>query len=195
MREQTDQVWHCYLPEARPGLLYGFRLWGPYEPAKGMRFNHHKLLLDPYAKQIRDDLKWHDSLFGYRVGHRNADLSFDRRDSSPEMLKSVVVDAAFTWGSDRSPRTPWHHTVIYEVHVGGFTTRHPDVPPGLRGTYAGMATAPVIDYLTRLGITAVELMPVHAFVDDRQLVERGLRNYRSEERRVGKEWRCRWSQE
>jgi isoamylase len=177
IHEQTDQVWHCYLPEARPGLLYGFRVWGPYEPAKGMRFNHHKLLLDPYAKLIRDDLKWHDALFGYRIGHRNADLSFDRRDSSPGMPKSVVVDPAFTWGSDRSPRTPWHHTVIYEVHVGGFTTRHPDVPPALQGTYAGMATAPVVDYLTRLGITAVELMPVHAFIDDRQLVERGLRNY------------------
>ena len=177
MREQTDQVWHCYLPEARPGLLYGFRLWGPYEPAKGMRFNHHKLLLDPYAKQIRDDLKWHDSLFGYKVGHRNADLSFDRRDSSPGMPKSVVVDPAFTWGSDQAPRTPWHRTIIYEVHVAGFTTQHPDVPPALRGTYAGMATAPVVDYLTRLGITAVELMPVHTFIDDRQLVERGLRNY------------------
>ena len=177
LREQTDQVWHCYLPEARPGQLYGFRVWGPYEPAKGLRFNHHKLLLDPYAKQIRNGIRWHDSHFGYRIGHRNEDLSFDRRDSAPGMLKSVVIDSAFTWGADRPPATPWHRTVIYEVHVKGFTARHPDVPPALRGTYAGLATAPIIDYFTRLGITAVELMPVHAFIDDRHLVERGLRNY------------------
>ncbi|PYV89482.1 MAG: glycogen debranching enzyme GlgX [Acidobacteria bacterium] len=177
VREQTDQVWHCYLPEARPGLLYGYRVRGPYEPSRGLRFNHHKLLLDPYAKQIRNLLKWHDSLFGYRVGHRNADLSFDRRDSAAGMLKGIIVDPAFTWGADRPPRTPWHRTVIYEVHVKGFTMRHPDVPQNLRGTYAALGTAPVIDYLTRLGVTAVELMPVHAFIDDRQLIERGLRNY------------------
>ena len=177
MREQTDQVWHCYLPEARPGLLYGYRVWGPYEPGKGQRFNHHKLLLDPYAKQIRNGLKWHDSHFGYRIGHRNQDLSYDRRDSAPGMLKSVVIDPAFTWGADRAPSTPWHQTIIYEVHVKGFTARHPDVPAPLRGTYAGLATAPVMDYFTRLGVTAVELMPVHTFVDDRHLIERGLRNY------------------
>ena len=177
IREQTDQVWHCYLPEARPGLLYGYRIRGPYEPAKGLRFNHHKLLLDPYAKQIRNGLKWHDSLFSYKIGHRNEDLSYDRRDSAAGMLKGVVIDPAFTWGADRAPRTPWHRTVIYEAHVKGLTIRHPDVPPALRGTYAALATAPIIDYLTRLGVSAVELMPVHAFVDDRTLVERGLRNY------------------
>ena len=177
VREQTDQVWHCYLPEARPGLLYGYRVRGPYEPSQGFRFNHHKLLLDPYAKQIRNVLKWHDSLFGYRIGHRNGDLSFDRRDSAAGMLKGIVVDQAFTWGADRAPRTPWHRTVIHEVHVKGFTIRHPDVSQHLRGTYAALGTAPVIDYLTRLGVTAVELMPVHAFIDDRQLIERGLRNY------------------
>ena len=177
MTEQTDQVWHCYLPEARPGLLYGFRVWGPYDPAKGLRFNHHKLLLDPYAKHIRNGLKWHDSHFGYRVGHRNEDLSYDRRDSAPGMLKSMVIDPAFTWGADRAPNTPWHRTVIYEVHVKGFTARHPDVPPSLRGTYAALGTAPVIDYFSRLGVTAIELMPVHTFIDDRRLVERGLRNY------------------
>jgi glycogen operon protein len=115
--EQTDQVWHCYLPEARPGLLYGYRVRGPYDPAKGLRFNHHKLLLDPYTKQIRNGLKWHDSHFGYKIGHRNEDLSYDRRDSAPGMLKGVVVDQAFTWGADRAPRTPWHRTIIYEVHV------------------------------------------------------------------------------
>ncbi len=177
MREQTDQVWHCYLPEARPGLLYGYRVYGPYEPAHGLRFNHHKLLLDPYAKQVQGDLKWSDSHFGYRIGHRLEDLSFDRRDNASGTLKGVVVDSSFTWGSDHPPRIPWHQSIIYEVHVKGFTIRHPDVPPRLRGTYAGLTTAPVIDYLKRLGITAVELMPVHCFVDDRQLVQRGLRNY------------------
>ena len=177
LREQTDQVWHCYLPEARPGLLYGYRLFGPYEPAKGLRYNPHKLLLDPYAKQIQNDIKWSDSHFSYRIGHRNQDLSFDRRDSAPGMLKAAVIDPAFTWGTDRPPRIPWHESVIYEVHVKGFTIRHPEVPPALRGTYAGLATAPVIDYLKRLGVTAVELLPVHSFVDDRHLVAKGLRNY------------------
>jgi len=177
LREQTDQVWHCYLPEARPGLLYGYRVHGPYEPTKGLRFNRNKLLLDPYAKQIQNGLKWDDSHFGYRSGHRNEDLSFDRRDSAPGMLKGVVVDPAFTWGADRAPHTPWHRTIIYELHVKGFTIRHPEVPAGLRGTYAALATAPVIDHLTQLGVTAVELMPVHTFIDDRNLIGRGLRNY------------------
>jgi isoamylase len=176
MREQTDQVWHCYLPEARPGLVYGYRVYGPYNPAQGLRFNPHKLLVDPYAKQIRH-LIWSDSHFGYRIGHKNADLSFDRRDSAPGMMKGVVIDPAFTWGSDQPPCIPWHKSVIYEVHVKGFTQNHPKVPPKLRGTYAGLATAPIIDYLTRLGITAIELLPVHCFVDDRHLVARNLRNY------------------
>ncbi|HEV2397618.1 MAG TPA: glycogen debranching protein GlgX [Candidatus Sulfotelmatobacter sp.] len=177
LKEQTDQVWHCYLPEARPGLIYGYRVYGPYEPNKGHRFNPHKLLLDPYAKQIVGEVKWSDSHFGYRIGHRNADLSMDRRDSGPGMLKSTVVDSAYTWGSDRAPRTPWHRSVIYEMHVRGFTIRHPRVPETLRGTYAGLATGAVIDHLLKLGVTAIELMPVHYFIDDRQLIERGLRNY------------------
>lgn len=177
VKEQTDQVWHCYLPEARPGLIYGYRVYGPYDPNKGHRFNPNKLLLDPYAKQIVGELKWSDSHFGYRVGSKNADLSMDRRDSAGGMLKAMVVDSAFTWGTDRPPRTPWHKSVIYEMHVRGFTIQHPNVPAHLRGTYAGLATAPVINYLLELGITAVELMPVHYLVDDRTLVERGLRNY------------------
>ncbi len=176
LREQTDQVWHCYLPEARPGLAYGYRVHGPYEPAHGHRFNPHKLLLDPYAKQVQP-LQWSDAHFGYRIGHKNADMSFDRRDSAPGMMKGVVIDPAFTWGADQPPRIPWHQTVIYEVHVKGFTMQHPKVPPHLRGTYAALGTAPVIDYLKRLGVTAVELLPVHCFVDDRHLVEKGLRNY------------------
>jgi len=174
---QTDLVWHCYLPEARPGQLYGFRVHGPYDPARGQRFNPAKLLLDPYAKAIAGAVKWSDALFGYRVGSKKEDLSFDRRDSAPGMPKCKVIDPAFTWADDRRPRTPWHETVIYELHVKGFTRRHPDVPPHLRGSYAGLATEPVIEHLKRLGVTAVELLPVHAFIDDRHLVEKGLRNY------------------
>jgi isoamylase len=175
--EQTDMVWHGYLPEIRPGQLYGYRVYGPYAPDQGHRFNHHKLLLDPYGKQVYGAIRWSDSHFGYKVGNKQEDLSFDRRDDAAGMPKNQVIDSAFTWGTDRPPAIPWHETVIYELHVKGFTMCHPDVPPHLRGTYAGLATAPVIEYLTRLGVTSVELMPVHAFVDDRQLVERGLRNY------------------
>jgi glycogen operon protein len=177
IEERTDQVWHCYLPEARPGLLYGYRVHGPYRPEQGMRFNPNKLLLDPYARSIAGSLRWSDALFSYTVGSRRGDLSFDRRDSAGAMPKSKVIDPAFTWGEDRSPNVPWHEMVIYELHVKGFTMQHPDVPQPLRGTYAGLATAPVIDHLQRLGVTTVELMPVHTFVDDRRLVEKGLRNY------------------
>ena len=177
VREHTDQIWHCYLPDARPGLLYGYRAYGPYDPARGHRFNPNKLLLEPYAKDIVGNLRWSDSHFGYRIGHRNEDLSLDRRDNAAGMPKCRVIDPAFSWGDDRSPRIPWHDMVIYELHVRGLTMRHPDVPPQLRGTYGGIATGPVIEHLKRLGITTVELMPVHAFVDDRHLVEKGLRNY------------------
>jgi len=177
LREQTDRVWHCYLPEARPGQLYGYRVYGPYQPQQGHRFNPNKLLLDPYAKSIVGNLAWSDAHFGYRIGHSRADLSFDRRNNANGMPKAKVIDPAFTWGDDRRPNIPWHDTVIYEMHVRGFTMRHPDVPPRYRGTYAALATAPVIDYLKRLGVTAVELMPVHYFVHDRHLVEKGLSNY------------------
>ncbi len=177
LRDRTDQIWHCYLPEARPGLLYGYRVHGPYDPARGHRFNPNKLLIEPYAKDIVGQIAWSDAHFGYRIGHRHADLSFDRRDNAAGMPKSRVIDPAFTWGDDRPPRVPWADMVIYELHVLGFTMQHPDLPKRLRGTYAGLATAPVIEHLQRLGITSVELMPVHAFVDDRHLVERGLSNY------------------
>jgi len=177
MRWQTDQVWHCYLPEARPGLLYGYRVHGPYDPKRGLRFNSQKLLLDPYAKHIVGTIRWSDALFGYRVGAAREDLALDRRDSAPGMPKCQVIDTAFSWGDDRPPRTEWHNTVIYELHVKGLTHLHPDVPPQFRGTYAGLATKPVIEHLKHLGVTAVELMPVHVFVDDRRLVEQGLRNY------------------
>ncbi|HXE40086.1 MAG TPA: glycogen debranching enzyme GlgX, partial [Azonexus sp.] len=175
--ERTGQIWHGYLPEARPGLLYGYRVYGPYDPTHGHRFNPHKLLLDPYARDIVGGIRWSDAHFGYRVGGRYGDLRIDRRDDAVGMPRCRVVDPAFTWGDDRPLRTPWHETVICELHVKGFTIRHPDIPPPLRGTYAGLATAPAIAHLQALGITAVELMPVHTAVDDRHLVSRGLSNY------------------
>jgi glycogen operon protein len=175
--EQTDLVWHGYLPDARPGQLYGFRVDGPYEPRRGHRFNPSKLLLDPYAKSLRGQLRWHDALFGYRIGHRKEDLSRDRRNSARYMPRCEVIDGAFTWGDDRRPNVPWNETVIYELHVKGFTQLHPDVPEALRGTYAGLSTAPALEYLESLGVTTVELMPVHAMVDERELLDRGLSNY------------------
>jgi isoamylase len=177
IQERTDRVWHVYLPEARPDLLYGYRAHGPYEPEAGHRFNPTKLLLDPYARAITGDVTWDDALFGYRIGDPDEDLSLDERDSAPFMPRSVVVDPAFSWGDDRLPRIPWNRTVIYECHVKGFTMRHPDVPRDLRGTYAGLASPPVVDYLRRLGVTAVELLPVHQFVAERSVLERGLTNY------------------
>ncbi len=175
--EHTDQVWHGYLPEARPGLLYGYRVHGPYFPEHGHRFNAHKLLLDPYAKAIVGDVHWSDANFGYEVGHPDEDLSFDTHDNASNMPKCKVVDTHFDWEGDRLLATPWNETVIYELHVKGFTKLHPDIPEDLRGTYAGLATAPAISHLKSLGVTAVELMPVHAFIDDRHLLEKGLRNY------------------
>jgi len=176
-REQSDHVWLAYLPQARPGLVYGYRVYGPYQPLHGLRFNPHKLLVDPYARDVVGRLRWNDALYGYTVGHRKADLSFDRRDSAAYMPKCRVLEAAFSWGDDRRPDVPWHEMVIYEMHVKGYTMRHPRVPEPLRGTYAGLSTAAAIDYLRRLGVTTVELMPVHAFLNDRHLAERQLQNY------------------
>jgi isoamylase len=175
--EYTDQVWHGYLPEARPGLLYGYRVYGPYEPAAGHRFNHHKLLIDPYARLLRGSMVWSDAHYGYRIGSSRADLSFDRRDNAPGMPKCVVVDPAFTWGRDHRLTTRWHELIVYEMHVRGFTMRHPEVSPQARGTFAGLTWPAAIEHLQRLGITAVEFLPIHAFFDDRYLVERRLRNY------------------
>ena len=175
--EYTDEVWHGYLPDARPGQLYGYRVHGPYAPDAGHRFNHNKLLLDPYAKQIVGELKWAPHLFGYTIGHRDKDLSFDRRDSAAFMPKSAVIDPAFTWGQDRPPQTPWNRTVIYEAHVRGLSMLHPAVPPENRGTFSALKTDELIDHISSLGVTAVELLPVHAFVDDQYLLEKGLRNY------------------
>jgi isoamylase len=175
--ESTDLVWHGYFPDLEPGQLYGFRVHGPYDPAHGHRFNPNKIVLDPYAKAIGRDVRWHDSLFGYRIGDPANDLSFDTRDSARFAPLASVIDTAFTWGDDRPPRIPWHKTLIYEAHVKGFTERHPEVPEERRGTYAGIASEPVLDHLRSLGVTAVELMPVHYHLNDRHLVERGQSNY------------------
>ena len=175
--ECTDEVWHGYLPDARPGLLYGYRVHGPYQPERGHRFNANKLVLDPYARALQGSIKWSDAHFGYRFGSPRADLSFDRRDNARGMPKCRVVETEFSWGSDRPPNRPWDETVIYEAHLRGFTMAHPAVPAQFRGTAAGMSGPEIVDYLRDLGITAVELLPVHAFVDDRRLVEVGLTNY------------------
>ncbi len=173
--EYTDEVWHGYLPDARPGTVYGYRVHGPYEPAAGHRFNPNKLLLDPYARQAIGRIEWNPALFGYRV-ETGDDLTFDERDSAPFNMKACVIDTAFTWGNGRR-RIPWENTVIYETHVRGLTRRHPALPEGLRGTYAGLASAEITAYFSSLGVTTVELLPVHTFVDDSHLLDKGLRNY------------------
>ena len=175
--EQTDMVWHAYLPDVKPGQLYGYRVHGPYEPEYGQRFNPNKVLLDPYAKAIGRDVTWADEMFGYRVDSEEADLSFDERDNAAFAPLAEVLDPAFTWGDERRPQRPWHKTIIYETHVKGMTRLHPDVPDELRGTYAGLASEPIISYLQDLGVTAVELMPVHHALNDRHLVDQGLSNY------------------
>ncbi|MFC7703578.1 glycogen debranching protein GlgX [Plastorhodobacter daqingensis] len=175
--EYTDEVWHGYLPEVRPGQLYGYRVHGPYDPANGHRFNPNKLVIDPYALELQGDIRWHDAVFGYRIGHSRDDLSFDRRDSAFVMPKCVVVDPAVTWGPDIRPNIPWAETIIYEAHVKGMTARHPDLPDNLRGNFGGLADPKVIDHLVKLGVTAIELMPTQAFFDDRYLIEKGLTNY------------------
>jgi glycogen operon protein len=175
--ECTDEVWHGYLPGVHAGQLYGYRAYGPYEPEKGHRFNPHKLLLDPYARLLYGQLRWTDALYGYRVGHAKADLSFDRRDSAMAMPKGVVTDNNFKWGRDRLTPVPWDRTVIYEAHVKGLTMRAERVPAHQRGTFAGLADPYVIDHLVKLGVTSLELLPVHANVQDRRLIEKGMRNY------------------
>ena len=175
--EYTDEVWHGYLPDIRPGQLYGYRVHGPYEPQAGHRFNPNKLLLDPYALELRGDIRWHDAVFGYRVGGSREDLGFDRRDSAFVMPKCVVVDPAVTWGDDRRPAVPWAETIIYEAHVTGMSALRESVPQQFRGTFAGLGDPRVVEHLARLGVTAVELLPAQAFYDDRHLVERGLTNY------------------
>lgn len=175
--ECTDGIWHGYLANARPGQLYGYRAEGPYDPKRGHRFNVHKLLLDPYARQLTGEFKWHNALYGYRIESNRADLSFDRRDSAPYLPKAVITDDYFEWGNDHAPRIPWSDTVIYEAHLRGLTQLHPGIPERERGTFGALGHPHTIDYLRRLGITAVELLPIHAFVRDRILVENRLTNY------------------
>ena len=175
--ERTDDVWHAYLPDVLPGQLYGYRVHGPYEPDHGHRFNPNKLLIDPYAKRLVGRVVWSDAHFAYRAGSPRQDLSFDRRDNARGMPKAMVIDEAFTWGDDQSPLVRWEDTVVYEAHVKGLTMQREDVPPGWRGLLSGLTAPGLIDHLKRLGVTSIELLPAHAFVDDRHLVERGLRNY------------------
>ncbi|MBK9622610.1 MAG: isoamylase [Cyanobacteriota bacterium erpe_2018_sw_39hr_WHONDRS-SW48-000098_B_bin.30] len=177
LTEYNNQIFHIYLKDIRPGQVYGYRVYGPYDPEKGLRFNGNKVLLDPYAKSIVRTETWDDSLFGYEVGHEDDDLSFDGRDSAPYAPLSAVVDQSFTWGNDTPPNTPWHETIIYEAHVKGMTALHPDIPEELRGTYAAIATEPVIRHLKKLGVTALELMPIHSRSDNQNLVAAGLNNY------------------
>jgi isoamylase len=174
LTEVDGFVWHCHLPGIGPGQRYGYRVHGPYDPAAGQRCNPAKLLLDPYGKAVEGSLRWNEALFAYRFANPAA---VNSADSAPFMPRSVVINPYFDWADDRQPRTPYHETLIYEAHVRGLTLRNPEVPPELRGSYSGLAAPPVIDHLTRLGVTAVELMPVHQFVAEQQLVERGMTNY------------------
>ncbi|HEY1758507.1 MAG TPA: glycogen debranching protein GlgX [Bryobacteraceae bacterium] len=177
IRESTGHVWHCYVPGIRLGQYYGYRIRGPYDAEHGLRFNPAKLLIDPYAKALAGRVNWDAPVFGYELGNPDADLRPDEQDDAAAVPKGVVIAADFDWGNDRPPLTPLHDSVLYEVHVKGFTAAHPKIPEELRGTYAGLTHPVIIEHLKRLGITAVELMPVHAFLDDKHLLERGLKNY------------------
>lgn len=174
LQEKTHHVWHCFIPELKPAQLYGYRVYGPYEPENGHRFNPNKLLIDPYAKAIAGTIQWHDALFGYHLGEED---SFNEADSASYIPKSVVVDTAFNWEGDRMPDIPYHETIIYETHVKGFTQLFDKVPQELRGTYAGIAHPETIAYLQSLGVNAIELMPVHHFVTDKYLADKNLTNY------------------
>ena len=173
--EYTNEIWHGFLPDARPGTVYGYRVHGPYEPENGHRFNPNKLVLDPYAKAVVGQITWAPELFSYVMGEE--DTTYDERDSAKFMPKSRVIDPAFTWGEDRAPRVPWDQTVLYETHVKGFTKLHPAVPEELRGTFRGLANRDVVRYIKSLGVTSVELLPIHMFADDSYLIDKGLVNY------------------
>ena len=175
--ERTDDIWHGYLPYAQPGQLYGYRVHGPYDPEAGFRFNPHKLLVDPYSKRLGGVFHWTDAHLAYRPGHRRGDLSVDRRDNAKWALKSAVVDPAYTLGADRHPHRSWEDTIIYEAHVKGLTALREDVPKALRGTYRGLSSPAMIEHLHKLGVTTIELLPIHSFLDERHLLEHDLRNY------------------
>jgi len=175
--EYTDEIWHVYLPDLKPGAVYGYRVHGPYDPLAGHRFNPNKLLLDPYAKAHVGELKWDPAMFGYTLDSEEEDLSFDERDSAPFMQKCQVVDQSFTWEHPMRLRLPWERTIFYETHVGGYTKRHPAVPQDARGKFAGLGQKEVIEHIKRLGVTSVELLPIQSFVNDSYLLDKGLTNY------------------
>lgn len=176
--EYTDEIWHGYVPDLQPGALYGYRVYGPYDPENGHRFNPNKLLIDPYARELEGDVEWNDAHFGYELGHEESDLSFDSRDSAPYTPKCKVIDPdAFDWQGENRPNVPWPKTVIYETHVKGFTRLNPALPQELRGTFEGLGHQASVDYIKSLGITSVELLPVHWFPDDHHLLDRGLKNF------------------
>lgn len=175
--EYTDEIWHGYLPEAKPGQVYGYRVYGPYDPKAGHRFNHNKLLIDPYAKQLVGELVWSENLFGYTIGSPDGDLSFDERDSAAFVPKAKVIDSAFDWQGKQSCRVAASETVIYEAHVRGLSMQHPSVPQHLRGTFAGLMNKDLLQYIKSLGVSSVELLPVHAFIHDNHLLEKELKNY------------------
>jgi len=177
VKEVDNHIWHAYIPKLKPGQLYGYRVYGPYEPQNGHRFNPNKLLIDPYAKALSGKVEWSNAIFGYEVGNPEEDLSFSEEDSAPYIPKSIVIDPSFNWGDDKAPKVPYHKTIVYEAHVKGFTKLHPDIPEQIRGTYSAIAHPATIQYLKDLGITAIELMPVHQFVNDGFLREKGLVNY------------------
>ncbi|GAB0113841.1 glycogen debranching protein GlgX [Acidisoma sp. C75] len=175
--EYTNEIYHGFIPDLRPGTFYAYRVHGPYEPEAGHRFNPNKLVLDPYAKSVVGEITWNPALFGYTIGHADADLSYDERDSAAFMPRCRVIDPAFTWGQDRPPATPWERTIIYEAHVKGLTKLHPELPEETRGTFRGLASPPLLRHFKRIGVTTIEILPIHRFVDDSYLVEKGLTNY------------------
>ncbi len=177
LRECSGHIWHCYITGIQPGQLYGYRVHGPYEPERGMRFNPAKVSIDPYAKALTGHVDWNAPVFGYELGNPDGDLKRDDQDSAAAVPKGVVVSSFFDWENDRPPLIPLHDSVIYEVHVKGISAAHPDIPDGIRGTYAAMTHPAVVEHLKSLGVTAVELMPVHAFLDDKILLDKGLKNY------------------
>src|SRR6266545_2667253 len=175
--EQTRNVWHAYIPGIDPGQLYGYRVHGRYAPREGLRFNPNKLLIDPYARAVSGVIDWNAPIFAYRLGSRTEDLTRDVHNSARGTPKSVVIDAEFDWGEEYALNVPWSETIVYETHVKGITMRHPDVPDDLRGTYLGLAREPIIAHFKSLGVTAVELLPVHHFIDDKFLLDKQLTNY------------------
>ncbi len=177
IRECTGHIWHCFLPGIRLGQLYGYRVQGPYEPEQGLRFNPAKLSIDPYVKALTGEVDWNAPVFGYELGNPDADLKRDENDSAPAVPKGVVTTPHFDWENDRPPLTPLHDSILYEVHVKGITATHPQIPDQIRGTYAGLTHPLIVEHLKSLGITAVELMPIHAFLDDKFLLDKGLKNY------------------